>query len=534
MNNLLTILRDFYSISQKTKIKKKKLRIAYSALAGNVVVILDILIILLFTKFLTNNLTYSNFIIEYLADNKIFLPVIVILRFAINFIGKYNVLSLQYDVEADLRNYLMKEMYEKGNYSLADATYFINTLSIHMSTFYGSATIFLTNIIQILIFLIFLVDANAQLVGFMFIGVLFLFFPTKYLLKMGRVLMDESFHINIQTGRDIQRIIDNTYLIKILKTSSREFKNFENIISNNYIVAKKAFKYKEVASTLPQFISVLGFSIIILFTRISKSLTIEFIGVILRLVQTIGTINNSLAMLVNSHVHVEKFLSLDNNYIENKDWIKEINTQEKDLLKIEDVNFKYYGSDQYIFKNLNLKISKGKHYTITGENGSGKSTLIGLLSGILTPESGKLYRNNEKMGYIGANPLIVTGTLRENLTYGSNKEISDSLLEDMLNNLKVFKESSNKKLDEQITSSSLSSGQMQKISFIRCFSSGVEILFLDESTSNLDDESKKLIKKLLNDSNLTIINSTHNKDEFNYDECINIKVENNIRELSKQ
>ena len=53
--------------------------------------------------------------------------------------------------------------------------------------------------------------------------------------------------------------------------------------------------------------------------------------------------------------------------------------------------------------------------------------------------------------------------------------------------------------------------------FIRAFVSECEILFLDESTSNLDVESKKLITEILKQKNITIINSTHSPDDFDYD-----------------
>ena len=57
-------------------------------------------------------------------------------------------------------------------------------------------------------------------------------------------------------------------------------------------------------------------------------------------------------------------------------------------------------------------------------------------------------------------------------------------------------------------------GQMQKIAFMRALLSGVEVLILDESTSNLDEESKKLIFKILKEAKITIVNSTHNKRDF--------------------
>ena len=51
---------------------------------------------------------------------------------------------------------------------------------------------------------------------------------------------------------------------------------------------------------------------------------------------------------------------------------------------------------------------------------------------------------------------------------------------------------------------------------MRAFISDVELLFLDESSSNLDKDSKKLVFKILQDMNITIINSTHNPEDFKY------------------
>ena len=70
---------------------------------------------------------------------------------------------------------------------------------------------------------------------------------------------------------------------------------------------------------------------------------------------------------------------------------------------------------------------------------------------------------------------------------------------------------------------------MQKISFIRALLSNPEILVLDEATSNLDFESKKIINNYINKLNLTIINSTHNNDELTYDYHYKIEVNNDFR-----
>ena len=72
---------------------------------------------------------------------------------------------------------------------------------------------------------------------------------------------------------------------------------------------------------------------------------------------------------------------------------------------------------------------------------------------------------------------------------------------------------------------------MQKISFIRALLSKVDILILDESMSNLDSTTKKLIYEILGKLDLTIINSTHSIENLTYDAHFEIKMSNDIREV---
>ena len=60
-----------------------------------------------------------------------------------------------------------------------------------------------------------------------------------------------------------------------------------------------------------------------------------------------------------------------------------------------------------------------------------------------------------------------------------------------------------------------------------------EILLLDEATSNLDVDTKRLIFNILKKMKITIINSTHNKDDFDYDAELKIEIKNNQRLIQK-
>ena len=57
-----------------------------------------------------------------------------------------NVLSLKLKIEENLRTSLINEIFDKGNYSISDAYYFINTISIQVGSFYRTLTIFLSSL----------------------------------------------------------------------------------------------------------------------------------------------------------------------------------------------------------------------------------------------------------------------------------------------------------------------------------------------------------------------------------------------------
>lgn len=152
------------------------------------------------------------------------------------------------------------------------------------------------------------------------------------------------------------------------------------------------------------------------------------------------------------------------------------------------------------------------------------------MSGIYYPSVGTVETFSENFAYIGANPLIFNSTLYENIMYGNSSIISDKTILNYLEILDTFKEKNGYDLDRQISNKTLSSGQMQKIAFVRAMVSNADILLLDEATANIDEKSKKLLFELLNQDKITIINSTHLPDEFeNIDNHLEIKIDNEKR-----
>ena len=128
-------------------------------------------------------------------------------------------------------------------------------------------------------------------------------------------------------------------------------------------------------------------------------------------------------------------------------------------------------------------------------------------------------------------PLIFNATLKENILYGNPYKIEDSEIVNLVNKFELYKENEYS-LNNIVSNNSLSSGQMQKIAFMRALLNKNELLLLDESTSNLDIETKKLIFKILNEKKITILNSTHNYEDFEYDQHLRIIYSKGIRTIT--
>ena len=522
MKKFRKISKDVIFVSRLTGVTKKKLRIFISVVLSNLTVLSDILIILFFASILTGQKSNYSLINDFLSQ-KYLLPIVVLLRFLFIYIEQANMFSLKFQVEKNLKNHLINEVYEKGNYSISDANYYIGTLSGHIGYFYQGITSFLNSIIQVVVYASFLIFTDINTIVTFTVGLLILFVPTKKLIQLSRKYMHEAYLRIQESNREVERIIQNIFLIKILETVKEEFENFDKTIEKVKTANFKNNIYGTLNSLTPNFLTVFTISLLIVFFEALENLTLEFLGVTLRLVQTLGTFNKSLNMVFNSHVHLETFLSLEQNKIDVDLSYYEINEDADFAVNIENLSFKFFNSEKNIFENLNLKIEKNKHTIITGPNGSGKSTLLGLISKVFYPHQGTIISNSNNFGYVGVTPLIFDATLRENFLYGNKKNKLD---EEIIALAKEFNLYSNDNLDlnKRISNKELSSGQMQKISFIRALLSDIDILILDESTSNLDSESRKLIFEILKRKNITVINSTHNHEDFSYDCHLEIQV----------
>ncbi len=533
MSNFRKVISDVLYVSKITRVGNKKLLVISVALLAQLTAVSDIAIIAIFASIIADqftNIELINELILFILDFPILIAIMVVLRFIFLYFQQILIKNLEFNVNLNMKTYLLNEVFEKRNYSVADTYFYVNALSGHIAYFYSSFSGFLTSLLQIFIYSSYLLVVDSRSVGLFIVGVAILVYPIKKLLDAARNYMNNSYYKSQDANREIQRVVENMFLIKILKKDVYEMQRFEKSISSMFKNLLMNYKVGLVNGFLPSFLTLSSLSIVLGFSTYAKMITLDFIGVTLRLFQSLGNLTSTMNQIINSHVHIEKFYEIDNNKIElNKE---NFQIHSASTIEVSNLDFGYFNSDVNIYSDINFSIKKDTHVVVTGPNGSGKSTLLGLLSGVLYAQNGTVKSFSDKFGYIGATPMIFEATLLENIMYGNELNVSNEDIYDYLRTLDTFKEEESYSLDRTINNKSLSSGQMQKIAFIRAFLSDTEILLLDEATANLDDNSKDIIFKILKEKNITIINCTHDPESFeNVDANLKISLDNEIRKV---
>lgn len=202
-----------------------------------------------------------------------------------------------------------------------------------------------------------------------------------------------------------------------------------------------------------------------------------------------------------------------------------------ETISFEHVSFSYDGRHQ-ILKDVSFQIPKGKKTVIVGENGSGKSTILKLLERFEEPTSGQIYLGGtpleqlqlkalrNQLGYLSQGDQIVTGTIRENLTYGLERPCSEEEIKEAAKQAYAYAfiqekeegfEAHMSNFDEKI-----SGGEMQRVAIARMFLKKPLYLIMDEATSGIDAITKGFvmdhIDAMMQDK--TVIMISHDLDEM--------------------
>ena len=243
------------------------------------------------------------------------------------------------------------------------------------------------------------------------------------------------------------------------------------------------------------------------------------LGMMLSVQYIIGQLNSPLLQLIefikqsqDAKISLERLGEIHDKEDEeskNEEYTTDIPKQD---IKINDVSFRYIGSDTFVFENHNLNIPYQKTTAIVGASGSGKSTLLKLLMKFYEPIHGEIMIGNvnlntvsprfwrEHCGVVMQEGYIFNETIAENIAVGEdviNQEKFRKAVE--IANIKDFIESLPLNHNTQIGNEGvgMSGGQKQRLFIARAVYKSPEYIFFDEATSSLDANNEKVIMENL-------------------------------------
>lgn len=215
--------------------------------------------------------------------------------------------------------------------------------------------------------------------------------------------------------------------------------------------------------------------------------------------EKIGSVSQELQELRSSLPDIDKMkFGFDNSALH----------KGKILFTANDLNFSYDTQPLWT-ENLNFKITSGERIALKGKNGSGKTTLIKLILGNIEPQTGKVYRADNKSVYIDQDYSLIDDKLK---VYEQAEQFNTSALQEheikiRLNRFLFTKE------DWDKSCNALSGGEKMRL-MLCCLTinnQSPDIIILDEPTNNLDIQNIEILTRVINEYRGTLIVVSHDE-----------------------
>ncbi|MFZ4589502.1 MAG: ABC transporter ATP-binding protein [Ignavibacteria bacterium] len=334
------------------------------------------------------------------------------------------------------------------------------------------------------------------------------------------------------------KVQENFSGIRVMKSYVREDSEIAdfNIISADY--QKKNLSLARIqAYAFPMMFLLTGLSIIIVIyfggvDVINGKLTIgnvtEFIVYLGQLTFPMIAFGWVINLVQRASPSMDRLMKIRNIEPEIQDNdVTDSNIKNRDILgtvEFKDVSFKYPETDNFVLKNINLKIDKGSSLGIIGHTGCGKSTLINLIPRIYDTTEGKILLDGKdikeiplevlrtSVGVVPQESFLFSDSIESNIGYSedtideSNLE-SSSQLAGLYKDVNLFPEKFKTVIGERGVT--LSGGQKQRTSIARAIYKTPKVLILDDSLSavdtNTEEEILQGLKEVMKDRTTIII-----------------------------
>jgi subfamily B ATP-binding cassette protein MsbA len=351
-----------------------------------------------------------------------------------------------------------------------------------------------------------------------------LFIPVSgfFISKVGKSIKSQSGDIFALEGGLLSTIEETLGGIKIIKnfTSeayfSKKFNDYtENINTLNNSVGKKM----SLSSPVSEFLGIFVISILLVYggmlVLVEQSLSggafIAYMGLAYQILTPAKAITKAHHALQGGNAAYERIafiLDAENPLKDKPD--AQIITAFNQEIKFNNISFKY--KEEYVLKNFNLTVPKGKTIALVGESGSGKSTLANLLTRFYDVSEGSITFDGvdiknvtskslrEQMGIVAQDSILFNDTIANNISLGIVEANEEKIIKaaKIANAHNFISEFPNKYQNNVGDGGSLlSGGQRQRIAIARAVLKNPPIMILDEATSALDSESEKLVQEAI-------------------------------------
>jgi ATP-binding cassette subfamily B protein len=179
----------------------------------------------------------------------------------------------------------------------------------------------------------------------------------------------------------------------------------------------------------------------------------------------------------------------------------------------EQVNFAYEGEDEPVLHDISLEARPGQVVALLGATGSGKTSLVNLLPRFYEYTSGRITLDGvelkkypreylrQQIGIVMQEPFLFSCTIRDNITYGAARKVTDAEVEaaaraaDVHDVIMTFPKGYQTLVGERGVT--LSGGQKQRVTLARTLLRDPRLLILDDATSSVDTETEAAIREAL-------------------------------------
>ncbi|RRO22163.1 peptidase domain-containing ABC transporter [Flavobacteriaceae bacterium 14752] len=392
----------------------------------------------------------------------------------------------------------------------------------------------LFSMVNLVVFSIVLAYYSLLLFGIFMLGSVLYFLWIVIFLKKRRDLDYKRFSEVSQEQSKVIELINGMQEIKLHNAEKQKRWSWEFVQARLFKVSIEGLALEQYQSVGSGFINEVKN---ILITVLSAKLVIDgeiTLGMMLAVSYIVGQLNSPIAQLINFIREVQDAkISLDRlSEIHNKE-DEETPGQQKisdippsSAMSLNQVSFRYIGSDEMVLKELDLVIPANKVTAIVGVSGSGKTTLMKLLLKFYDPiegtiELGKLNMKNvsqttwrDECGVVMQEGYIFNDSIASNIAVGEDYIDKQKLAHAVdVANIKDFIESLPLSYNTKIGMEGvgISTGQKQRLLIARAVYKNPNFLFFDEATSALDANNEKIIMEKLDEffENKTVVVIAH-------------------------